>query len=69
MRVLGEDASEWCAGQRRKLDVLCMQEGGGQGLLLLRVEGSIGWLLCRLEGQGCSWSLKQMQSGSHYFSP
>ena len=69
MRVLGKDAREWCAGKRCELDVLCVQEGRGQGLLLHGVEGSIRRFLCRLEGQGCPWSLKQVQPGSHYFAP
>ena len=68
MRGLGEDASEWYTGQRHKLDMLCMQEGGGQSLLLLRGEHFIWWCLSQLKGQGCSLSLKQVLSGSHYLS-
>ena len=41
MGVLGEDTRKCC-----ELDVLCMQEGCGQGLLLRGVEGSIGRFFC-----------------------
>ena len=58
MRILREDASEWCVRERCKLDVLCMQEGSGQGLLLFRVEGGGGWCLSRLER---ARSLQQVQ--------
>ena len=40
--------------------------GGNQ---LAAPEGCIGWLLGRLEGQGCPCSLQQVQSGNHYFTP
>ena len=56
-------------GTALRADVLCMQEGRGQGLLLRGVEGSIGRFLCRLGRQGCPCSLQQVQSGSHYFAP
>ena len=69
MRILGKDARKRCAGQRCKLHVLCMQEGRGKGLLLHGVQGCIGRCLCRLIRQGCPWSLKQVQPGSHYFAP